>query len=326
MKSCLPIFAASCWLAVGAVPATAQSAPSAPPAAATTAVATSAAASGAGDNSGEALLERTLLAVEAVPSMTAKVRHMVELGNRRLVGTGLYLQQGRGPTRALRFELQYQGVSLPSRIEQICDGQNLWLYQQLGGEEQLAWVDMLRLARSRSKSPPPSSRQPWNRVGGLPRMLSGLQSAFRFGTVTEARLQDIRAYSAEGVWEPERLAQLLPEQQEAIRNGQPADLTKLAPNLPDRIVLYAGGDDFLPYRIEYWRGPTAKVAANQQAGRLIALWEMYELRVGAPIDPQQFVCRHGNLKPSDKTADYLDELGLEETLPAGAARGILRRR
>lgn len=268
-----------------------------------------------------------MLAVESAPSLTAKVRHMVDLGNRRLVGTGAYLQQGRGPTRALRFELAYQDVARPSRIEQICDGANLWLYEQLSGEENLSWVDMLRLARARPKTAPPAPLAPWNMVGGLPRMLTGLQAAFLFGPVTEARLEEVRAFSTEGVWEPGRLMQLLPEQHEAIRAGQGVDLSKLVGNLPDRIVLYTGCDDFIPYRIEYWRSsPPGKGGAAQDGGKLIALLELYELRIAGQIDPQQFVCRHGNLKPADKTVEYLDKLGLEEVVPAGAARGTMRRR
>jgi len=316
MKSCLPIFAVACWLAVCTAAASAQ-----PPGAAP------APGQAAAGNSGEALLERAMLAVESVPSLAAKVRHMVDLGNRRLVGTGAYLQQGRGPTRALRFELEYQDVTRPARIEQICDGANLWLYQQLSGEETLSWVDMLRLARARPKSAPTSQLSPWNMVGGLPRMLTGLQSAFLFGPVSEARLEDVRAYSAEGAWESARLVELLPEQQEAIRAGQGVDLSKLVANLPDRIVLYTGCDDFIPYRIEYWRSsPQGKSGAAQVGDRLIALLELYELRIGSQIDPQQFVCRHGNLKPTDKTIEYLDKLGLEEVVPAGAARGTMRRR
>jgi hypothetical protein len=316
MKSCLPIFAAACWLAVCTAAASAQRPTAAP-----------APGQADGGNSGEALLERAMLAVESAPSLTAKVRHMVDLGNRRLVGTGAYLQQGRGPTRALRFELEYQDVSQPSRIEQICDGANLWLYQQLSGEENLSWVDMLRLARARPKTAPTSQLSPWNMVGGLPRMLAGLQGAFLFGPVTEARLEDVRAYSTEGAWEPARLMQLLPEQQEAIRAGQGVDLSKLVANLPDRIVLYAGCDDFIPYRIEYWRSsPPGNGDAAQDPGKLIALLELYELRIAGQIDPQQFVCRHGNLKPADKTLEYLDKLGLEEVVPAGAARGTMRRR
>lgn len=268
-----------------------------------------------------------MLAVDAAPSLAAKIRHMVDLGNRRLVGTGGYLQQGRGPTRALRFELEYQDTLRPQRIEQICDGANLWLYQHLSGEEDLSWVDMLRLARARPKTVPASQLAPWNMVGGLPRMLTGLQAAFLFGPVTEARLEDVRAFSTEGSWEPARLAQLLPEQQEAIRTGQPVDLSKLVGNLPDRIVLYTGCDDFIPYRIEYWRSsPSGKGDVVPEGGKLIALLELYELRMGSQIDPQQFVCRHGNLKPADKTLEYLDKLGLEEVVPAGAARGTMRRR
>lgn len=279
-----------------------------------------------GANAGEAFLDRVRQEVDGLPTLSAKVRQMVDLGHGRLVGTGLYLQRGRGPTRAMRWELEFQTSTQPCRREQISDGANLWLFEQLAGESELTWVDMLRLARARPKSPPPSPLAPWDMIGGVPRLLSGLQSAFRFGAVTEARLEDVRARSTEGVWEPSRLAQLLPDQQAAINAGQAVDLTKLAPNLPDRVVVYAGYDDFIPFRVEYWRGGTPGKPAGDDNGKLIALLEFYEVSVSTQIDPQQFVCRHGDLKPVDRTLEYLEKLGLAETIPVGASRATLRRR
>lgn len=315
MNASLPKFAVLLALVLLAGAARAQTPPGQPQTASAPATA----------NAGESLLDRAMQAIDSRPTITAKVRHMVDLGARRLVGTGLYLQQGRGPARAFRLDLEFQTSTQPAAIQQICDGANLWFYQQLQGQEDLAWVDVLRLARARPRTN--ATVQPWNLTGGLPRMLSGLQTAFQFGAVSEARLEDVRAWATEGDWEPSRLSGMFPDQSEAIRGGAKPDLSKLALNLPDRVVLYVGCDDLLPYRIEYWRSQ-ANAAADSANGRgkLIGLFELYELRIDAPIDPAQFVCRHGNLKPVDRTAEYLEKLGLEDQLPAGANRRNLRRR
>ncbi len=160
-------------------------------------------------------------------------------------------------------------------------------------------------------------------LGGLPKLLSGIESSFQFGTVAESRLEDLPVWTIEGTWNRARLVQILGDQKEAIEAGQPPDLSKLSPNLPDRVVLHVGCDDFFPYRIEYWRAPSksdAKPGADDDVGRLIVLMEMYEVRLGASINPQEFAFKRGTVKPVDRTQEFLDRFSLEDGLPERASQ------
>jgi hypothetical protein len=274
----------------------------------------------ADSNSGDALLHHAIAAIDAQPSIAAKVRHRIDVLGRPLIGSGIYLQQGRGAGRMLRFDLNLQMSQQSGSLQQVCDGSNLWMSEDLGTHKELSWVDMARLARAKPKSPgaaPPANM--WLALGGLSKLLGGIESSFHCGPVAENQLEDLRVWTVEAQWKPARLIQLLPEQKEAIETGKSVNLAKLAPNLPDLVVLHFGCDDFFPYRIEFWRSSnTASDTKANDRGKLLVLVELYEVRLGAPIDPQQFTLARGELKPIDRTPEFLDRLGLEDKLPSGA--------
>src|SRR5262249_20890260 len=56
--------------------------------------------------SGEELMRKVVAAVDAQPSISANVRHKVALLGQEVLGSGVYLQQGRGPARQWRSELK----------------------------------------------------------------------------------------------------------------------------------------------------------------------------------------------------------------------------
>ncbi len=326
MNSILPIFAGVVAWAAWSLAAHGQTAlPLGTSAARDNAPANPAAES----SSGDALLRHVIAAVDSQTSISAKVRQRIDLLGHPLIGSGIYLQQGRGPTRALRFDLNLQTGEKLASMQQISDGKELWISEEVGSHTRLSRVDMARLARARPRSPLPPNA--WLALGGLPKLLSGIEGSFQFGTVAESRLEDLPVWTIEGTWNRARLVQLLGDQKEAIEAGQPADLSKLAPNLPDRVVLHVGCDDFFPYRIEYWRAAPSSTASDSKAvaestGRMIVLMELYEVRLGATINPQEFAFKRGATKPLDRTQEFLDKFSLDDRLPerAGKSRGPRR--
>lgn len=320
MKSILPIFASFAWACMGlGINAQTPMPPGNLPAARTSAPV----AVPADSNSGDALLRRVLAAVEAQRSIVAKVRHKVDLLGHATLGSGIYLQQGRGPQRMLRLELKLQTVPQASSVQEICDGTNLWIYEDLCEVKSLFRVDVARLRRARPKSAPAPPATPgidaWVALGGLPKLLASIESSFRFGPVVESRLDDLRVWTLEGRWKPARLVEFLPDQKAAIESGAAVDLTKLAPNMPDRVTLHVGCDDLFSYRIEYWRAaaPTKNTKANDH-GKLLTVMELYEVQLGVPIDPRQFAFAPGDVPFADRTQAFLEKLNLEEP-PAGEA-------
>jgi hypothetical protein len=278
-------------------------------------------------NSGNALLRRAVASVDGQPSISAKVRQKIDLLGRPLVGSGIYLQQGRGPQRQLRFELKLQASPKTNSTLQICDGTTLWIHEDLTDRKNLSRVDVARLRAARPKSPPGPPSNVWLALGGLPKLLMNLDSTFRFGPLAESRLDALPVWTLEGQWKRAKLAELLPAQKGAIEAGQAADTRNLPPNLPDCVVLHLGCDDLFPYVIEYWRSQPADTSAKPSPrGKLLAVLEMFEVQFGATIDPGRFAYQPGALQPIDRTQEFLDKFGLEEGPPPGANRVAPARR
>jgi hypothetical protein len=279
------------------------------------------------NNSGNALLARAVTEVDGQASISAKVRQKVDLLGRELVGTGIYLQQGRGPQRLLRFELKLQAANKTNSTLQICDGTTLWIHEDLTDRKNLSRVDISRLRGARPKLPQGLASNVWLALDGLSKLLMNLDNTFQFGPVVEGRLDTVPVWTIEGQWRPSKLVQLLPDQKAAIEAGKAADTRNLQPNLPDRVVLHLGCDDLFPYVIEYWRSqPADKSAKTNPRGRLLTVLEMFEVQLGATIDPRQFSYQPGALQPVDRTQEFFDKFGLEEVGPPGANRGAAPRR
>jgi hypothetical protein len=277
------------------------------------------------------LLRRVLASLDAQHAIAAKVRQKVELLGHPMFGEGLYLQQGRGVERRLRFELALQASSVMTLV-QVCDGANLWIYEDLGNRKNLSRVDLARLRRARVKStgaaPIAMVGGPWLSLGGLPRLIGELDNALDWGPSSENLLdEELRVWTIEGRWKKDRLAEMLPDQKDAIMAGRAVDTTRLAPNLPDRIALHIGCDDLFPYRFEYWRSQSAAADDPQAArGKLLAVMEFYEVQIGAPIDPRRFLFKPVNLQPADRTQAFLERFGLEDPSPVGTNQNSPQRR
>jgi hypothetical protein len=318
MKSILPILAclaAVSW--VSSVQAQAPQGDAAPKRDRQTA------ADNASSLSGEALVDRVVAAAAGQGSIAAKLRHRVELVGRPLIGTGIYLQQGRGAERAFRLELELRTSLNATRLQHVCDGSHLWMLQDFDGHQSLTVVDMARLHRAQPKSKGVPPNLGLLALAGLPKLLVRLQDTFLFDRVVESRLDDLRVWSIEGTWHPDRLVQLLPEQKDVIESAGAVNLAPLAANLPHRVVLHVGCDDLFPYRIEYWRTEVDE-EDEDASGRptLMAVMELYEVQHGARIDPSQFVFQPGDVVPNDRTKEFLDRLGLEDVPPEEAKRQL----
>ena len=152
-------------------------------------------------------------------------------------------------------------------------------------------------------------------LGGLPKLLRGLDANFLFTTAERGRYAETpttqRAmWRLQGGWQPAQLPRLLPKQAAAIAEGKPADLRQLPRYLPDRVVLFLGFDDLFPYRIEYRRAVDKKGdSAAADKGRLLVSIDLDEVTLNAGIDRTRFVYNPGSGEPVDQTGAFLQSLG-----------------
>lgn len=259
--------------------------------------------------SGEELLKTTVEALESQTSISVHVQQEIHLFDEHIVRAGTY-EQGTGRPLVWRLELKMRDGSRQSLFEQLSDGRMVWLYERVADEQKLQKIDLERVSNSlkdvaAAQGSTPGGLLGWG-VGGLPRLLEGLNQAFEFGPPTRASWKGQNAWRMEGVWRKAMLLRLLPDQKDKILRGQP-ELRKLPEQVPDRIVLHIGAADLFPLHIQYLRTPRPKFYEiwKSKRPRQLSSIEFFDRKMGMTIDPRRFIWRAGNLEAADATEAYL---------------------
>ncbi len=259
------------------------------------------------------LVERAIVVLEQHRSISAKCRQRVYLFDRQIVGSGTYVQ---GPSQYhwLRVTLRIQAGNEIGTLQQVCDGRQLWIYHQLGGEPSLKRVDLPTVLRAMDEAPQGAEMGPiasWVGIAGLPRLLRSLGAAFDFAELSQRQLGQARVWLVRGTWRSERLAALLPNQKSTIERGQAADLSALAEVVPDHVLLYLGCDDLFPHRIEFRRvAPSNWAGSTRKGNRPLVISEWFDVELNGSLSPHQFVYQPGNMEVKDYTAGFLADMGL----------------
>lgn len=274
---------------------------------------------GTGAITGQKLLESAIRTLERRRSISAEIRHSIDLFEQELVGSGVYLEERSHRGLLFRMELKIQLGDEPSSLLRVCDGRYLWMYRKLAGGESLSRIDVARVERALQESGDIhelAKVDRWPGLGGLSRLLRGLHRAYEFALVEETLLEGrdgpLPVLRLEGEWKRAKLAKLLPEQEKAIKAGKRADLSKLPAHLPDHVILFLGKADAFPYRIEYRRRTPQKGASAEEAARdrPLVTMELSEVNLNAAIHPTSFLYNPGDLEWADQTVPFLKKLGL----------------
>jgi len=252
-----------------------------------------------GSRQSGSLLQQAATAVESQPSLRAAFRLTAHMLDNELVGSGRYLQQGRGVEMQTRLELRLQTGREFTGLLRINDGRYVWTDGRSGTERSVTSVDLRRVRRAgqggKTATGQPVSTlataPPFELVGGLTDLLNSLEATFQFSQAQPRQIGKLAVYELTGRWRPAMLARFLPDQADAILAGQPADLDALPAHIPTAVVLLIGHDDLFPYVIDYRRG----------RHRSLLRIEWYDIQFGGAIDPRQFVFHAGGAGAKDIT-------------------------
>jgi len=259
-------------------------------------------------------------------SVSAKLRQQVNLFGHQVIGSGTYLQQGRGDTMRLRMELKLHVGGQLTSLQQVSDGTSFWVREDIEGTPTVKRIDLARVRTALARREPIDSAGHTSlAVGGLPRLLESLNRAFRFGAVSKGRLDQLDVWTVEGDWERSFLAVLAPDQAERLKTGAPPDYGRLPEHLPNRVRVTFARDDLFPYRIEYRKvRHDGQVATGPADGDLVVLMELFEVQFDAAINARNFVFQPA--KFDDVTSAYLKSLGIaDETARVAPAPDNLAR-
>jgi len=279
------------------------------------------------------LVRDAAVTLAAEDSVNVKLRLRVDMFGQELKGSGRYLQ-GVSSSRQFRFELKLPLGDTFSSVQQVCDGQSLWIRRQIDGPPTIAKVDLAKVdasielananggvAGNSAPAAGPSMLIPGAgglAAGGLAGVLFGLDRACDFREATDTTIGEVPMRVATGTWKASQLVRMLPDQKATIEAGGNVDLTKLPLHMPDRVVVYLGRDDLFPYRIEYRRstGGNPPVALDASSANTMVSMELFEARFNSGVDPQEFIYTPGAAPVGDETPAYLAELGIPQSAPA----------
>ena len=261
----------------------------------------------------QALLAAAIRTLEGRDSISAEIQQEVDLFDKQLVGSGIYLEQRRGPLRLLRMELKLPLADRASSQVQVCDGTYLWIYRSAG--EKISDLSRIKVDEANraleeaeaTAGPADSGLLPG--LGGLPKLLRGLHQTFEFTTADRGTFDGVPVWRLQGRWKPECLLDLLPDQRKTLEAGKLPNLELLPEHLPDRVVVLLGQDDLFPYRFEYRRSlPNKEGKSPDETSSPLVTMQLYNVQINTPIDPNRFIYNPGDLEPTDATDAFIKSL------------------
>jgi hypothetical protein len=255
-------------------------------------------------------MDYAVLAVEGQRFISAQISEEGEQLTHPLAGVGRYYEDRQGPIPMIHLEMTIQIDSVSTSMVQVCDRQvQFWTYMKLPNRESLTKIDAVRALTALDQAAgrmPPGEMLTAPGLGGLGRLMRGLNGKFDFASATASELDGAPVWKITGAWKPSVLARLLPDQKDAAAKGRPYNLAKLPARLPDGAVVYLRQTDYFPLRIDYLRG-----AAGSSPTCLLSL-KFTDVSFRGPIDSGQFLFTPGSLEFNDKTDDFIRALKVDQ--------------
>jgi hypothetical protein len=259
------------------------------------------------------VLQRAIIELERLRSLSARTRQQVELFGTPLVGTGRYFEQRTPQGLDLRLELSLQGEQVSSLV-QVCRGPYLWIYRD---KEPPVRIDVNRVNRALEEDGEvfePGRIGAWPGLGGLPKLLRGLRASFDFTGIESTWLgEQLPVYRLRGEWKQEKLSKIIDQPQRTPRQPRPGDWDKIPPHLPHYVLLYLERDKLFPRRIEYRRyAPQALQDQPVKKDPTIVSIDVFDVVLNPPISPTWFSFDPGDREFTDQTNRFLGTLGLKK--------------
>jgi hypothetical protein len=268
-----------------------------------------------GDSAAQAerLVASCLATLAEADSVSLRLRQRVRVGTKVLVGTGRYVQEGRGEEQRFRFETTLTCVSesVAESFEtiEVSDGLYFWNRRRISDvPPELYRIDVQRV-RSRLeelKVPDPQEIAPY--LGGLQRLLWWTRQWFWFKEAVPGELEDGRqVWLVTGRTPPQALGQVMPELAEASKVPDGIRPEMLPDGWPWEVRLAIGRSDLLPYQLEFLGIPGARPVTSHEV-EPIAVVEMLEIVLNGPVDPAAFFYQPATEGLIDVTTNHVKTL------------------
>jgi len=221
-------------------------------------------------------------------SVAVRIRQKARIGDRVLVGTGRYVQAGRGEEQRFRFESTLTCDTEVFECAEVSDGLFCWSHRRNGGEPPvLQRIDVARVRARMGELGAAAQADPATYLGGLPRALQLVRHWFRFETAVAGDLDGTPAWVVEGRLAWEHVLYLLPELAAAVKARQAVDPAELPDGTPWGVRVWITRSDLLPRRIEWLAIPGRRPVVSTTP-EPIAVLELHDFELDAPVDATDF--------------------------------------
>jgi hypothetical protein len=259
----------------------------------------------------ERIVATALSSLARAESISARVRQLARVGDTVLKGGGRYLQSGVGEEQRFRFESRLNSETEEFEMLEVCDALFFWTYRKMGpNPAQVERVDIRRVQERLEKLNVADRTATAAYLGGIQRSLALIREWFRFSSAASAAIDGLPVWVIEGDWNRESLAAILPAQAEAIRSAAGISAAELPEGMPWSVRLSIGKRELFPFRIE-WLAIPGKRPVAASAPEVVAVLELYEVRIGDPVDATAFVYKpatEGLIDTSDAFSNGLSPL------------------
>jgi outer membrane lipoprotein-sorting protein len=263
----------------------------------------------ASDQAGRAerMVTASLAGLARAESIQARIRQRVVFSGRLIVGAGTYVQSGIGSEQRFRFESTLKGDTEQFVLQEISDGIVFWTYRKNSTDApSIERIDIRRvrsqlekLLNVKQRDMPAVSAY----MGGIQRTLALVREWFLFTSATAELLDGVPVWKIDGRWNPEKLAVLLPDKAETIRSEQGLSPEAMPETMPHTVRLILGQRDLFPFRIELFSLQKESHALEQ-----MSLFELFDVRIGDPVDASAFVYRPAATGLIDYTESYVNQV------------------
>ena len=184
-----------------------------------------------------------------------------------LISSGSYLQAegGRG---GVKTELTIQTRNLDLQVKMVNDG--VYFFRQIVTRDETAipddpgWngliqptVERVNLRKIKEVFERDSAWPGhWIAYGGLYLFMEQTRKSFDFGKIRNSNVKEMRVQVLRGVWKPEKLAQLIPEQKELILGKRSLNWKVIPRHIPLEVEIFFVAEGKLagfPYRVVFYR-------------------------------------------------------------------------
>ena len=224
-------------------------------------------------------------------SVKSDIVEVVTIGNRKLRLSGKYLQ---GTDLQLRFEYEVTVGATKGTLLEVCDGQILWTYYEIGKQKRVARRSVRQILDGAGGGPDNLLIAEIG-LGGLPGLLASIQRAIVFDKQWEQDVDDRTFVVVEGAWSPQFRTKFL--------GPQSSENDPLPIFVPDRVRIYYDQTHLFPRRVLY-----LKQDPQTQVDNPMVKLDFVNVQWDFEVDPMAFnYTPPENVPREDTTEHYLKQ-------------------